>query len=71
MSSGFPLHLDSSKLTNAKSHDFQISFSPPLILGNDPYELALNKAFIWYSFYNSAAEYNNNFIIFSRQWGDI
>ena len=59
MSSGFPLFLDSSKLTNARSQDFSISFSPPLILGNDLYELALNKAFIWYSFYNISPEYNN------------
>jgi hypothetical protein len=28
-------------------------------LGNDLYELALNKAFIWYSFYNISPEYNN------------
>ncbi len=69
MSQGFPLFLDSSKLTNARSQDFQVSFSPPLILGNDSYELALNKAFIWYSFYNISSEYSNTTSAYSPDNG--
>ena len=69
MSQGFPLFLDNSKVTNARSESFQVSFSPPLILGNDSYELALNKAFIWYSFYNISSEYNNTTASYSPDNG--
>lgn len=41
------------------SHDFTISFNPALRL-DGPYELALLKANLWYSWYNVSAAMGNN-----------
>lgn len=74
-SAGFPLNIDSSKLNNVNTADFQTLFSAPLFLGDDRWELALEKALIWYSFYNIDPQYNNTYARYSPDngvtWKDL
>lgn len=69
MSRGFPIVFDSSKLNNVDTGDFQITFSPPLFLGDARWEMALVKAFMWYSFYNIDSQYNNTTAKYSPDAG--
>jgi hypothetical protein len=75
MSNGFPIMFDSSKLTNVNSSDFSINFSPNLFLGDGRWEMALIKAFMWYSFYNIDTQYENTTASYSPDnggtWKDI
>lgn len=63
------LVLDSSKLNNANSANFEVIFSPKLDLSDGPWEMALVKAFMWYSFYNIDTEFNNTTASYSPDAG--
>lgn len=63
------LVLDSSKLNNVNTADFVVNFSPKLELGDGPWEMALVKAFMWYSFYNIDTEFNNTTARYSPDGG--
>lgn len=69
MSRGFPIVFDSSKLTNVDTADFSVVFSPNLMLSDGKWELALVKAFMWYSFYNVDTQYNNTTARYSPNGG--
>jgi len=64
------LKLDSSKISNQKSHNFTIHYSPPIQLDEKKnYEISLLKAWIWYSWYNISEAKLNNVIGYSPDGG--
>ena len=66
-----PLFLNSTDgIRNSKSHDFTISFTPELTLNkNKKYYVALDSLNMSYSWYNVAASYNNNTLLYSHDSG--
>ena len=55
-----------SSPVGSNTHDFTISFNPPLNLDNDEeYEVGLSKAYLWYSWRNISAANQNNQITIS------
>jgi len=64
------LKLDSSKLTNQKSHNFTINYTPPIQLDETKnYEISLLKAWIWYSWFNISQAKGNNILRYSHDGG--
>jgi hypothetical protein len=67
------IHLDSSTRDLNAPEDLTISFCAPIELTDKPYEVALIKATVWYSWFNIASYYNNNsFKYFNgTEWKDV
>jgi hypothetical protein len=69
-----PLIIDSSTSVNPTTpNDITIRFTPPIVLDDGIYQIALSKFYCWYSWYNISVAKNNNFIKYYNGsiWQDI
>lgn len=62
------LKLDSSLISGSNSDDFTVQYGNHIQTPGH-YEVALIKAFLWYSWHNVSAAYGNNIIRYSKDGG--
>lgn len=58
--------IDSSTLPNQKENDLTVRLNSPFPVLNGPYEVALYKANLWYSYYNISSSFNNHILTYTN-----